>query len=169
MKLRCTFPLLALAATASSAQIVSPNTNLNAREEQIITAAQPGTAPRFNGPQIISVRPNTPLLCALNVTGERPITFSVRSLPRGLQLDPVTGILTGSLPNAGEFQLKVTAQSSAGKATTSIKLVCGNTIALTPPMGWNSYDAFGDSVKESEVLANAQWLKDNLQPFGWDT
>ena len=35
-------------------------------------------------------------------------------------------------------------------------------------MGWNSYDAFGDSVLESEVLANAAWLKEHLQPFGRD-
>jgi hypothetical protein len=25
--------------------------------------------------------------------------------------------------------------------------------APTPPMGWNSYDAFGDTVTEGEVLA----------------
>ena len=27
------------------------------------------------------------------------------------------------------------------------------TLALTPPMGWNSYDTFGDSVTEEETLA----------------
>jgi hypothetical protein len=40
---------------------------------------------------------------------------------------------------------------------------------LAPPLGWNSYDAFGDSVVESEVLANALWMQKNLLPFGWDT
>jgi hypothetical protein len=39
--------------------------------------------------------------------------------------------------------------------------------ALTPPMGWNSYDAFGDSVTEAEVLTNAQYIKDNLAAHGW--
>ena len=29
----------------------------------------------------------------------------------------------------------------------------------TPPMGWNSYDAFGDSVTEDETMANAQYMK----------
>ena len=38
---------------------------------------------------------------------------------------------------------------------------------LTPPMGWNSYDAFGDSVTEAEVLANAHYLKDKLASHGW--
>jgi hypothetical protein len=40
-------------------------------------------------------------------------------------------------------------------------------VAGTPPMGWNSYDAFGDSVSEAEVLANAQYMKDHLAAHGW--
>ena len=39
--------------------------------------------------------------------------------------------------------------------------------ALTPPMGWNSYDAFGDSVTEGEVLDNARYLKEHLLAHGW--
>jgi hypothetical protein len=44
----------------------------------------------------------------------------------------------------------------------------GDPLALTPPMGWNSYDAFGDCVRESEVLANAAWMKEHLQAYGWN-
>jgi alpha-galactosidase len=40
--------------------------------------------------------------------------------------------------------------------------------APTPPMGWNSYDAFGDSVTEDEVLANAKYVKEKLLPHGWN-
>jgi alpha-galactosidase len=39
--------------------------------------------------------------------------------------------------------------------------------ALTPPMGWNSYDAFGSSVTEDEVMANATYMKDHLLSHGW--
>ncbi len=39
--------------------------------------------------------------------------------------------------------------------------------ALTPPMGWNSYDAYGDSVTEDETLANATYMKDHLLAHGW--
>ncbi len=39
--------------------------------------------------------------------------------------------------------------------------------AATPPMGWNSYDNFGDSVTEAEVRANAKYLKEHLLPHGW--
>ena len=39
--------------------------------------------------------------------------------------------------------------------------------APTPPMGWNSYDAFGDTVTEREVMANANYVKEKLQSHGW--
>jgi hypothetical protein len=39
--------------------------------------------------------------------------------------------------------------------------------ARTPPMGWNSYDTYGDSVTEQETLANAQSMKDHLLAHGW--
>lgn len=41
--------------------------------------------------------------------------------------------------------------------------------ALRPPMGWNSWDCFGSSVTEEEVLANAEYLAGHLLPHGWDT
>jgi hypothetical protein len=45
--------------------------------------------------------------------------------------------------------------------------VWADQIVATPPMGWNSYDAFGDSVTEAEVLANARYMKDHLASHGW--
>jgi len=40
-------------------------------------------------------------------------------------------------------------------------------LAATPPMGWNSWDGYGTTVKEADVKANAQWLSEHLKPFGW--
>ena len=151
------------------AQNVSPNTNLTAREEQIIAAAKAEASPRFNGASIVGIRPGTPLVYSLAVSGARPLEFSAKILPAGLSLDLNTGIITGSLNRAGEYTVKVAAKNSAGKAKTEIKIVCGDTLALTPPLGWNSYDAFGDNVIESEILANARYVAEKLQPVGWDT
>src|SRR5271168_4560610 len=39
--------------------------------------------------------------------------------------------------------------------------------APTPPMGWNSYDCYGDSVSEAETLANAEYMRDHLLAHGW--
>ena len=43
------------------------------------------------------------------------------------------------------------------------------TWAMTPPMGWNSWDCYYSSVTEKEVLQNAQYLVDNdLVRHGWE-
>lgn len=42
-------------------------------------------------------------------------------------------------------------------------------LAATPPMGWNSWDCFGASVTEADVLANAEFMAAHLLPHGWDT
>ena len=41
-------------------------------------------------------------------------------------------------------------------------------IALTPPMGWNSWDCFGNAVNEEQLLANVLYMKEHLLPFGWE-
>ena len=43
------------------------------------------------------------------------------------------------------------------------------TVAQTPPMGWNSWDCYGTTVTEAEVLANASFMAGHLLPYGWDT
>lgn len=41
--------------------------------------------------------------------------------------------------------------------------------AWRPSMGWNSWDSYGTTVTEKEVLANAQVMHDTLARVGWDT
>lgn len=40
-------------------------------------------------------------------------------------------------------------------------------LAPTPPMGWNSWDAYGTTVTEAEVKANAEYMAKNLKSHGW--
>jgi alpha-galactosidase len=40
--------------------------------------------------------------------------------------------------------------------------------APTPPMGWNSWDCFGPTVKENEVKANADYMAAHLKKSGWE-
>jgi alpha-galactosidase len=39
--------------------------------------------------------------------------------------------------------------------------------ASTPPMGWNSYDAYGTTIDELQFRANARWMSRHLKQFGW--
>jgi alpha-galactosidase len=40
-------------------------------------------------------------------------------------------------------------------------------VAPTPPMGWNSWDSYGTTVREEQVKANADWMADHLAKYGW--
>jgi len=40
--------------------------------------------------------------------------------------------------------------------------------ALTPPMGWNSWDCYGPSVLEDQVKANADYMATYLKQYGWE-
>ena len=43
-----------------------------------------------------------------------------------------------------------------------------NDVALTPPMGWNSYDYYNTCVTEAQVRANAAYMAENLRQHGWE-
>ncbi len=40
-------------------------------------------------------------------------------------------------------------------------------LAATPPMGWNSWDSFGTTVREQQVKANADVMARDLARYGW--
>ncbi|MDR0507342.1 MAG: hypothetical protein LBH32_11110, partial [Dysgonamonadaceae bacterium] len=40
--------------------------------------------------------------------------------------------------------------------------------ALTPPMGWNSWDCFNAGATETQILQNAEYMRDNLKDYGWE-
>lgn len=43
-----------------------------------------------------------------------------------------------------------------------------NKFAVTPPMGWNSYDYYDTTVTEEEVKANARYMAENMKAYGWE-
>ncbi|HEY3760206.1 MAG TPA: glycoside hydrolase family 27 protein [Verrucomicrobiae bacterium] len=47
------------------------------------------------------------------------------------------------------------------------KLLPYHTWALTPPMGWNSWDCFATTVTEAQAKANADIMATQLKPYGW--
>jgi len=42
-----------------------------------------------------------------------------------------------------------------------------SSLAITPPMGWNSWDAWGETIDEAEFRATATWFSNNLKEFSW--
>ena len=138
-----------------------------ARAEDIRTPPPPAT-PRINGPAIVGVRKGSPFLFRMPVMGERPMQYAADALPPGLVLDPSRGIITGRLTQAGEFAVTLRARNARGAAQRVLKIVCGEGIALTPPMGWNSWNCWAERVDRDKVLRSARALvASGLADHGW--
>jgi len=133
----------------------------------ILTPPAPAT-PRINGPNIFGVRPGSPFLFTIPATGDRPMTFLATNLPRGLKLNAQTGRITGKLEKKGETVVTLVAQNSLGTAEKKFRIVCGDQIALTPPMGWNSWNCFASAVSEEKVKSAADaMVRSGLINHGW--
>jgi alpha-galactosidase len=138
------------------------------REQAVVLTPKASLKPRINGSKIVGARPGSPFLFAMPATGQRPLTFAAERLPAGLALDPRTGHITGELPQKGTYLVTLRAQNTLGSAERQLKIVCGDTIALTPPLGWNSWNCFGCDVSEANVRAAADaMVTSGLIDHGW--
>ncbi len=118
------------------------------QESAIILTPAPGPAPRINGPRVYGCRPGNPFLFRIPTTGQRPIRFAVENLPESIALDADAGILRGVAPPRGEYVVKIQAINSQGRDERALKIVSGDQLALTPPMGWNHWYAHYDRITD---------------------
>ena len=124
--------------------------------------------PRINGARVFGVRPSSEFLLKVAATGERPMSFGAEGLPKGLSLDSRSGIITGKVKKRGEYDVVLYAKNRHGEYRRNLKIKVGDEIALTPPMGWNSWNCWGQSVSQQKVLSSARALIDKgLDRYGW--
>ena len=127
-----------------------------------------GDMPRINGPDVFGVRPKSPFLYTVPVSGKGPFQISADNLPAQLSLDPQTGQITGSLPGVGKYEVVFHAKNAVGIAKKRFQIIVGNQIRLTPPMGWNSWNCWGDSVSREKVVISAKaMVSTGLIQHGW--
>ena len=105
-----------------------------------------------------------------------PVQYYVREGPAEIEGDSV--VFTGIPPRSRmpvsvtvvAWQLGRGGASPVKRATPvarTFHIIDRSLTAATPPMGWNSYDAWGTSVTEDEVLANAVYMQQHLLSHGW--
>ncbi len=124
--------------------------------------------PRINGARVYGQRPGKPFLFRIAASGKRPLHFSARNLPEGLSLDTTRGIIRGVVKKAGTYPVLITVKNSLGADTKTLRIVIGDRIALTPPMGWNSWNVWGLSVTQERVYAAARaFVEKGLADHGW--
>lgn len=117
-------------------------------EKAVILTPKPSPAPRINGARVFGVRPGNPFLFTIPATGERPIEFSVDNLPKGLTVNSENGQITGSIEKRGEYVVTFHAKNARGQTSRPFKIVCGDTLSLTPSMGWNDWYAYYATVTD---------------------
>ncbi|HEU0226159.1 MAG TPA: putative Ig domain-containing protein, partial [Arachidicoccus soli] len=124
--------------------------------------------PHINGAAVFGVRPGSPVLYKIAVSGTKPMHYKVEQLPDGLTVDEHTGIITGVLNTRGDYKMKIIASNTLGKAQRDFTIKVGELLGLTPAMGWNSWNCWGLSVNAERVKASAQAMIDKgLIDHGW--
>jgi len=137
-------------------------------KDAILTPPPPET-PRINGPSVFGVRPGSPFLYTIPATGIRPLSFSAIGLPQGLKLDAASGEISGAVNKKGEYIVTLEAKNEKGVAKKKFKIIVGSKIALTPPMGWNSWNCWGGAVSQEKVLSSAKaMIEKGLINHGWN-
>jgi alpha-galactosidase len=160
-------PWVPIGAGVLSFVAVCSSPVFGAQTDISISMAAPPGAPRILGPTVVGSKPGSPFLFTVPATGQTPLTFVASGLPAGLSIAATTGTVSGTTPAAGSYPATITVTNAAGSATATLTVNAGATLALTPPMAWNSYDSFGSSVTEGEVMSAAQAMQTELQPFGY--
>ncbi len=125
-------------------------------------------SPRINGPAVYGATPGRPFLYRIPVTGKKPVAYSAENLPATLKLDGSTGLITGIAPAAGEYKIVIKAANDLGEDVLEFRIISGKGLALTPPMGWNSWNCWGLSVDDGKVRAAADaFINSGLADHGW--
>jgi alpha-galactosidase len=112
--------------------------------------------PQINGPLVTGSNLGHLFIYRIPATGDAPLTYAVDNLPAGLKLDTATGVITGSLKTPISQAVTIHAKNAKGEATRPFVIV-GNAhaLALTPPLGWNSWNCWGATVSDARVRAAA--------------
>ncbi len=146
----------------------SPITETRKKEkEYILTPVEP-KEPKINAPYRYGARPESPFLFSVPVSGERPMKFKAENLPENLAIDTVTGIISGKAKLKGTYLVDISATNQFGSAKSKLTIEIGDKIALTPPMGWNSWNVFGADISESKIRSMADaMVSTNLINYGY--
>lgn len=147
----------------------APLTNVPKPEGPMqIAHVKPG-AVQIHGARIVGGTPGREFLFRVPATSALPIRFQASGLPSGLKLDPSTGIIQGKMAKPGTYYVHVVAKSRGSQDSRVIKLIAGDhKLALTPPMGWNSWNVWASAVDDGKIRAAADaFIKTGLANYGY--
>jgi alpha-galactosidase len=157
--------LTSLALFSFAAQAVPA---VDAAAPELRTPKAPDT-PRINGPVIYGARPGHPFLYRIPCTGLRPMHFAVKGLPSTLTIDPASGIISGTTPQRRRsYRLTLTATNSLGTSSRTFTIAVGDTLGLTPQMGWNDWYTHYTHPTDLDIRAAADaMVSSGMADYGY--
>ncbi len=140
-----------------------PNT-----DEKYILTPSPKQKPAIHSPKLFGATPGNPFFYTIAATGVKPMRFSAEHLPSGLVVSPQTGIITGKVDQRGIYKVTIKAKNKLGEASQKLEIRIGDTISLTPPIGWNGWNAWEQKIDKEKVIASANaMVSKGLKDHGW--
>ena len=123
----------------------------------------------LNGAKVIGTTPGKEFVFRVAATGKAPLKVTMGKLPEGLYFDAKRRVISGRVAKAGTYKVRVNASGPGGSASEQLTIVAGkNKLAMTPPMGWNSWNVWGLAVDTDKVRAAADaFVKLGLADVGY--
>ena len=137
-------------------------------EVPYILTPEPLPAPRITGARITGASAGKPFMFTLAATGLRPMNFTAKNLPEGLNIDGATGFITGTCNSSGKYLVPVEASNSAGTCRDTLEIHIGGGLAMTPHMGWNSWYIYQTGITQDIMERSAKAMSEHgLINFGY--
>lgn len=134
-----------------------------------ILTPKPGPAPEIHCPKVYGVRPGRPFLCRIPV--HRPTAHPVlrERTARGAGTGCRESIIRGHTPaQPGDYPLTIQASKALGYSTRTLRIAVGDSIALTPPMGWNDWYTHYDWITDKLMRQAADaMIASGIADFGY--
>ncbi len=127
------------------------------------------STPHINGPTMVGTQPGRELLYHIPISGARPMDISISDIPDGLVYDTASHSLRGTLNQRGTYTVTVEAHNLHGQDLRRIGIRVGDTIALSPPMGWNSWLVSHVDIDENNLLEQLRAYRSlPLRDYGYN-
>lgn len=116
--------------------------------------------PIIHMPSVFGIATGKPLLYHVPVTGKRPLDIRIEGLCNGLRFE--NGMLLGTANKDTQFDLLITANNELGTAEKRVAVtVAENTQLLTPLLGFTSWNAYANHVRQEDIEQTAKQMAEN--------